>query len=112
MPIVAVCFAVGLLGVVGVPPLANFWSKFYIITGALSLPGSLGPFVGAFLLVESMVAFGWFLYVGQRVLLGESSEAADEATDPPWQITGSLVVIAVLVAAAPPVTISIVSHLP
>jgi len=85
MPAVTVCFIVGLLGVVGVPPFATFWRKFYIITGALRIPQTLGPLVAAFLLVESMIVFGWLLYIAQRVFFGEASPAAEAATDPPWE---------------------------
>ncbi len=111
MPVVAVCFVIGLLGVVGVPPFGTFWSKFYIITGAFNLPGTLGPFVGVFLLVESMVVFGWLLYVTQRVFFGAASEAAELGADPPWQMSGSLIVLAALVIAAPLAALAVVSHL-
>ncbi|MFP3905012.1 MAG: hypothetical protein ACLFWB_12280, partial [Armatimonadota bacterium] len=72
----------------------------------------LGPLVGAFLLVESTVAFGWFLYIGQRVVFGDVSEAAQDAEDPPWQMSVSLVLLAVLVAVVPFAAISAVSYLP
>ncbi len=111
MPLVAVCFIVGLLGVVGVPPFGTFWSKFYIITGALGLPGTLGPLVGVFLLVESMVVFAWLLYVTQRVFFGAPSEAAQVAADPPWQMSGSLIVLAALVVAAPLAALAVISYL-
>jgi len=111
MPLVAVCFVVGLLGVVGVPPFGTFWSKFYIITGALSLPGTLGPLVGVFLLVESMVVFAWLLYVTQQVFFGAASEAAELGADPPWQMSGSLIILAALVIAAPLAALVVVSHL-
>ncbi len=111
MPVVAVCFVVGMLGAVGVPPFGTFWSKFYIITGAFTLPGAVGPLVGALLLLESVVVFGWFLYVAHRVFLGPTSPTAEVATDPPWQMTGSLVAMAIAVLAAPLAALSVVSYL-
>ncbi|MBM3474840.1 MAG: hypothetical protein FJX75_16375 [Armatimonadetes bacterium] len=111
MPVVAVCFIVGMLGVVGVPPFGTFWSKFQIITGAFGLPGSLGPFVGAFLLLESMVVFGWLLYVTHKVFFGDAPPTVEGAADPPWQMTGSLLAMAIAVVAAPLAAWSLVNQL-
>lgn len=111
MPLVMVCFIVGFLGVAGVPPLGTFWSKFYIITGAFAQPDMFGPFVGAFLLAESMVVFGWFLHVTHSVFFGTASEAAESAQDPPWQMSGPLVALAVLVMAAPLAALAVVRYL-
>jgi len=38
--------------------------------------GGVGPWIGVFLLLESVVAFAWFLWVGQKVFFGKQSPAA------------------------------------
>ena len=43
MPLTATAFFIGLLSVTGVPPLACFWSKFMILSGAVRLHGAIGP---------------------------------------------------------------------
>jgi hydrogenase-4 component D len=74
-PVAAIGFLVGVLTVTGVPPFAGFWSKLLLVTGAVGL-GGWGVAAGALVLVESVVAFAWLLWVGQRVFLGPVSPAA------------------------------------
>jgi len=49
--------------------------------------------------------------VTQRVFFGAASEAAELGADPPWQMSGSLIVLAALVIAAPLAALAVVSHL-
>lgn len=74
LPLAGMAFFVGAFTVTGVPPFAGFWSKFYLVSGAIQL-GGWGILVGALMVVESLIAFGWFLWVGQKVFLGEPSPA-------------------------------------
>ncbi len=74
MPIAAAGFFVGALALTGIPPLACFWSKIYLLMGALQIPGPFGPIALILVLVESLVSFGWFLWVGQRVFWGREKE--------------------------------------
>jgi NADH:ubiquinone oxidoreductase subunit 5 (subunit L)/multisubunit Na+/H+ antiporter MnhA subunit len=73
-PVAAIGFLIGVLTVTGVPPFAGFWSKLWIVTGAVSL-GGVGIAAGALVVVESLVAFAWLLWVGQKVFLGAPSTA-------------------------------------
>jgi len=79
MPIAAVGFFVGAFALTGIPPLACFWSKIYVLAGALQVPGTFGPIALVLILAETLVSFGWFLWVGQKVFFGRSKdEAPDE----------------------------------
>lgn len=71
MPLVAVAFFVGALALTGFPPLACFWSKFYVLAGALQVQGVFGPIVLILVLAESLVTFAWFLWVGQKIFFGK-----------------------------------------
>ncbi len=84
MPLTATAFFIGLLSVTGVPPLACFWSKFMILSGAMRLPGPIGPTILILILGETLVSFGWMLYVAQKIFLGPVSLAAQVPSDPPW----------------------------
>jgi NADH:ubiquinone oxidoreductase subunit 5 (subunit L)/multisubunit Na+/H+ antiporter MnhA subunit len=97
-PIAAAGFLIGALTVTGVPPFAGFWSKLLIVTGAVSL-GSLGIVAGALVIAESLVAFLWFLWVGQRVFLGRPSRAAEGMSALPFSVEAALVILIVLSVA-------------
>ncbi len=71
MPLTAVAFFVGALALTGFPPLACFWSKFYVLAGALQTEGAFGPIAVILVLVESLVTFAWFLWVGQKIFFGK-----------------------------------------
>jgi hydrogenase-4 component D len=75
LPLVGVAFFVGAFTVTGVPPFGGFFSKVMLIGAAFSM-GGIGPWIGVFLLVESVVAFAWFLWVGQKVFFGRLSPVA------------------------------------
>jgi len=68
LPLLALAFFVGVFTVTGVPPFAGFWSKFMIITGGFEI-GGLGAVISILLLIESLIAFGFFLWIGQRILV-------------------------------------------
>src|SRR5581483_12110169 len=70
LPLVGVAFFTGVLSVTGIPPLACFWSKFMILSGAMRLSGPMGPLILIFILSETLVSFGWLLYIAQKIFLG------------------------------------------
>ena len=78
LPRTHVAFLVGTLSLVGIPPLAGFWSKDGIIASALALGGALGwiLYVGALVgaLLTGMYAFRLYFTVF-RGLAPEAAEA-------------------------------------
>jgi hydrogenase-4 component D len=108
MPLTAVAFFVGILSVTGVPPLGCFWSKFMIISGAVRLPGPIGPIILAFVLCETLVSFGWMLYIAQKIFLGVPLPAAQVSDDPPWAMNAALIILMMGCVAAPFVGMPIV----
>ena len=129
MPIPAVAFFVGAFALTGVPPLACFWSKMYVLAGALQLHGAFGPIVLVLVLIESLISFGWFLWVGQKVFFGAPSpiagailrrEPEDSANaqlepvgtlDTPATMDWVLIAMILLTLVVPIVGIPLVSHL-
>lgn len=101
MPLTAVAFFIGLLSVTGVPPLACFWSKFMILSGAMQLRGPLGPIILTFVLSETLVSFGWMLYIAQKIFLGSSMPVAQVSDDPPLAMNATLVILMIGCAVAP-----------
>ena len=99
-PVASVGFLVGALTVTGVPPFAGFWSKFTLISGAVQLGGT-GVLVGVVLLVESVLAFAWFLWVGHRVFLGVPSPAVEASSPPSRAMDLALILLMILCLAVP-----------
>lgn len=93
MPLTATAYFVGVLAVTGIPPFACFWSKMMILAGALEVPGAMGPAIMVLVLLESLVAFGWMLYVGQRVFFGAQTELARVNSDPPPAMSAALILL-------------------
>ena len=61
MPLVAVAFSVALAGLAGVPPLAGFTGKWFLLTGALRSSDALGYAGLVVLLLNSLLALGYYL---------------------------------------------------
>jgi len=99
-PIPSAGFLIGALTVTGVPPFAGFWSKFALIAGAVQLGGT-GLAVGVLLLVESVVAFAWFLWIGQKVFLGTPSPAVADGAPLPGVMNLALVLLMALCLLVP-----------
>ncbi len=93
MPTTAFCFSVGVFTLIGVPPLACFWSKFFLLAATIKLGG-----LAALLLVlcftgEAALAFYWFLRVKQRILLEDAPTNTQES---PAAMIGVLITLAIL----------------
>ncbi len=75
MPTTAACFFIGVLAVTGIPPFSCFWSKLTLVVGIMELKGAAMPLIAVPYYLEVVLAFFWFLRVGQRLLFGEPSPA-------------------------------------
>ncbi len=111
LPVVALAFFVGAFTVTGVPPLAGFWSKFLILTGGLQL-GGIGTVIAILLLVESMIAFGFFLWIGQRVFFGEPSPAAAQVNSSTPVMSIVVIILAILCLIVPIFAFPLIHHIP
>ena len=125
MPVAAVGFFVGAFTLAGIPPLACFWSKMYVLIGCLQIPGAFGPIALILILAESLVSFAWFLWVGQKVFFGPLNQPpapAEEAqnrrvrervgaVDPPRSMDWVLIAMAVACLLAPLAGIPLVEAL-
>jgi formate hydrogenlyase subunit 3/multisubunit Na+/H+ antiporter MnhD subunit len=108
MPLTATAFFVGLLSVTGVPPFGCFWSKFMTLEGAMQLHGAVGPIVLTMVLCETLISFGWMLYVAQKVFLGAAPQPALVKTNTPWPLQATLVALIIGCLAAPVIGIPLV----
>lgn len=76
MPLELLCFAVGSLSLVGIPPFAGFVSKRYLATGSLACFPQWGWVGAAVLLVSTLLTAGYLLVpVVRGFFPGEAFEA-------------------------------------
>jgi proton-translocating NADH-quinone oxidoreductase chain N len=61
LPLVAVTFTVALAGLAGIPPLAGFTGKWFLLTGSLQGIDALGYIGLAVLLLNALIALGYYL---------------------------------------------------
>ncbi len=108
MPLTATAFFIGFLSVTGIPPLGCFWSKFMTVAGAMQLPGAAGPVILTLVLCETLISFGWMLYVAQKVFLGPALAPVPVHSDPPWGFRATLIALMTGCVAAPLVGIPLV----
>ncbi len=108
MPLTAAAFFVGLLSVTGVPPFGCFWSKFMTLAGAMQLHGAAGPLILTLVLCETLISFGWLLYVAQKVFLGATPEPAMVQRATPWPLQVTLAALILGCLAAPIIGIPLV----
>ena len=111
MPVAAAAFFVGAFALTGVPPLACFWSKMYMLAGALEVRGVFGPIALILALLESLISFAFFLWVGQKVFFGRSPDETARVIDSPRSMEWVLVAMIVVTLLAPLVGIPLVSSL-
>jgi NADH:ubiquinone oxidoreductase subunit 5 (subunit L)/multisubunit Na+/H+ antiporter MnhA subunit len=79
-----------------------------LLAGAMKLPGAIGPLLLVVLLGESLISFGWMLYVAQKIFLGSPSPVAQVHSDPPFAMTLTLIILMLGCLAAPAIGIPLV----
>ena len=97
LPLTSVAFTIAALGMIGLPPVAGFVSKWYLGAGAVAAERE---WVILILITSTLLNAIYFLPVIQRIWLRPAPDAwPDEAKASPWEaggMIGSAVVTAVL----------------
>ncbi len=101
-PLVAVAFTTALAGLAGVPPLAGFAGKWFILTRALHAPDGL-VYVGlALFLLNTLLGLGYYLPLIGTLFTPPASDAGSETLTrihvSPWMVV-PLVILGALVLA-------------
>jgi multicomponent Na+:H+ antiporter subunit D len=97
MPWVMGGFAVFATSMVGVPPTAGFFSKFYLVWGAIDV----GNWVAAIVIVgSSLLTATYFLRLFERIFVVEpTEEVVASATEPEPRVVGTVLTLAAAVVA-------------
>jgi len=77
LPLVAVVFSIALAGLAGVPPLAGFTGKWFVLMGALRSSDALGYVGLAVFLLNSLFALGYYLPLIGTLFAPQASEVAE-----------------------------------
>lgn len=97
MPVTMGGFAILALSMVGIPPLAGFWSKWYLIIATLE--DGAWP-LAAVIGLSSLLTAVYFLRLFERIFVLAPTEAVvAEATEPRAAIVAPVVLLAALVIA-------------
>jgi formate hydrogenlyase subunit 3/multisubunit Na+/H+ antiporter MnhD subunit len=93
MPITAVAFMIGSLGMAGVPPLNGFYSKYIIYKAAFDAGY---PTVTILLIIASAIALGYYLKAMHAIFFGETREAFKNVREAPISMTIPLIILSIL----------------
>jgi multicomponent Na+:H+ antiporter subunit D len=96
MPLTAACAVVGALSIIGVPPAGGFFSKWYLLLGALEAGQ---PLLVAAVLAGSLLAVVYMYRLTEAVWIGTGADPGAAREAPP-SVLASLVILAVLTIAA------------
>lgn len=108
LPVITLTFTIGVLAVGGMPPFACFFSKFYIVLGAISLHNWLGTISAVFVVLESTISLTWLIMITHRIFLGEEKKFIEEPVSVPLYINILLVLLALATILAPQLGLEIV----
>jgi multicomponent Na+:H+ antiporter subunit D len=94
MPLTMAAFTVAAISMVGIPPAAGFFSKWYLVQGSIDAHNWV--FV-AVVLLSSLLNAVYFFRILEKVYTGQVSDevAAAEAKDPPLGMAVPMLVLAV-----------------
>ncbi len=99
MPITATATLLGFLTIMGIPPTAGFISEFLIFAGSFNqgfaLSSMLRVALSALAVVSTALTAGYSLWAVRRIFFGPLPAELSNVTDPPWTITGPLLVLGV-----------------
>lgn len=108
MPLTMFGFAIAALSMVGIPPLAGFWSKFYLVLGAVEV----GHWTVAIVIgVSSLLTLVYFLRLFEQIFVREPTEAlVAEATEPSGRVVGTVWVLAAAIVLVGAFTATLVGE--
>lgn len=92
MPITATCAVIASLSMIGVPPFGGFFSKWYLLEGALA---SGQPLFVAVILAGTLLAVGYTYRLTEAVWFADTAEVPGPRREAPVSVLTSLVVLSV-----------------
>ncbi len=91
MPITSVTSTFGTLSIAGIPPFNGFWSKLFIVLGALAAKNYL---IAALTIAFSVFTLGYFLLLQRRVFFGKLNEHWHDLKEAPAAMSFAVIFLA------------------
>ena len=111
LPLVSTAFMIGFLALTGIPPFSCFWSKYFLFIGAVNIGGIIGYLILIPFLLETIVAFAWFLRVVHIIFFGEVSKVSVDVKKPSLVINLALIVLIILCLVAPLIGLPLINQI-
>ena len=107
MPLVAVTFSVALAGLAGLPPLAGFAAKWFILAESITARDTLAYVGMGLFLLNSVLALGYYLPLIVKLFAAPEHKDAERLHVSPW-MAGALVAVGRVGAGYRPATDALV----
>ena len=91
MPVTSITSVIGMLSIAGVPPFNGFFSKLFIILGALAA-GRTG--IAALAILVSIFTLGYFLIIQRKVFFGKLNEKWRDIREAPFAMSCAVILLA------------------
>lgn len=91
MPVTAATSVFGTLSIAGIPPFNGFWSKLFIIMGALAAGQTA---VATLAILVSVFTLGYFLIIQRKVFFGHLNEKWREIREAPAAMSVAVILLA------------------
>ena len=91
MPVTSITSVIGMLSIAGVPPFNGFFSKLFIILGALAA-GRTG--IAALAILMSIFTLGYFLIIQRKVFFGKLNEKWQDIREAPFAMSCAVILLA------------------
>jgi NADH-quinone oxidoreductase subunit M len=100
MPITTAAALIGFITIMGIPPTSGFISEFLIFLGsfqeAFTLASPLRLIISCLAVVSTALTAGYALWTVKRVFFGQLPAELENIHEPPWTVTGPLIVLAAI----------------
>jgi multicomponent Na+:H+ antiporter subunit D len=91
MPVTSATSVFGMLAISGIPPFNGFWSKLFVVLGAVAAQNYLVAFLAIFF---SVFTLGYFLIMQRRVFFGKLNARWSEIREAPAAMSVAVILLA------------------
>jgi multicomponent Na+:H+ antiporter subunit D len=91
MPVTSITSVFGTLSIAGIPPFNGFWSKLFIIMGALAAGKTS---IAVLAILVSIFTLGYFLIIQRKVFFGKLNEKWKDIREAPFAMSCAVILLA------------------